>query len=567
MFIPYRRLLISFFALAVALLGALPSLAAHAGQPARNWQVLAGGGTADDAVVNMAYYPSHITIDVGDSVTWTVQGDAHTISFLSGAPRPSPLDPAAQAPAGGATYDGTGIVSSGLIVPVPGHNTYTLSFTKAGTFTYHCLIHPGMDGTVTVQPAGTPYPMTQAQYDEASAVASQQSLAGGVAAMDSTTASTSTNSDGTTDYHVLTGGVTGTAAGVMRFLPNTLTISVGDTVTWTNPDMMEPHTVTFAPDGKYPEFGTPQSFIPTPNTTYDGTQFTNSGLIMAMGTPAVQGIPTTTSYTLKFTKPGVYTYHCVIHDSLGMIGKIRVVSAPVTTPPTPLVQVTGNPHLGPILTDANGHTLYYLTSELGGAPTQCTGACLSHWTPLSVPTATSDAVEPAGLSGVLSVNTRADGINQVSYGEEPLYSFAGDKAPGDIHGEGIHAFGGVWLAAQVTAFPLVTPLVTAQSDGVSASFVVSFSSSQPGQGEVYFGSGPGCSGLVEMATQDLTPGTTVHTVQVTGNDMPGTVGDNGIQPGMTYSYKLATVGKSGTETDDNNGACYSVTIPSPGSTH
>lgn len=563
MSVPYRRLLIGLVALAVALLGALPSVTARADQPGRNWQVLAGGGTADSAVVNMAFYPSTITIDVGDSVTWTFEGDAHTVTFLSGAPQPSPLDPSAGAPAGGATYDGTGIVSSGIVPPIPGHNTYTLAFTKAGTFRYVCLLHPGMAGTVIVQPAGTPYPMTQAQYDEASAIASQQSLAAGVAAMNAATTTSSKNPNGSTNYHIDTGTSAGRAS-VMRFLPNTLTISVGDSVTWTNPDMMDPHTVTFAPDGKYPEFPSLAAFTPAGGSTYDGSTFTNSGLIVPMGSPALPG--TTTSYTLTFTKPGVYTYHCLLHDSLGMIGKIRVVSAPVTTPPAPLVTVSNNPHLGPILTDAQGHTLYYLTSELGGAPTQCTGACLSHWTPLSVPTSSSDAVEGPGVSGVLSVNTRADGINQVSYGEEPLYAFAGDKAPGDIHGEGIHAFGGVWLAAQVTAFPLVTPLVTAQTAGVSASFVVSFASSQPGQGEVYFGPGPACSGLVEVATQDLSAGTTIHTIQVAGNDMPGTVGDNGIQPGMTYSYKVVTMTKSGTETGDNNGTCYSVTIPGPGST-
>lgn len=29
--------------------------------------------------------------------------------------------------------------------------TYTLKFAKAGTFTYHCTIHPGMDGKVVVR--------------------------------------------------------------------------------------------------------------------------------------------------------------------------------------------------------------------------------------------------------------------------------------------------------------------------------------------------------------------------------------------------------------------------------
>jgi plastocyanin len=29
--------------------------------------------------------------------------------------------------------------------------TYTLRFTRAGTFRYHCTIHPGMDGRVVVR--------------------------------------------------------------------------------------------------------------------------------------------------------------------------------------------------------------------------------------------------------------------------------------------------------------------------------------------------------------------------------------------------------------------------------
>jgi hypothetical protein len=64
-----------------------------------------------------------------------------------------------------------------------------------------------------------------------------------------------------------------------------------------------------------------------------------------------------------------------------------------------------------------------------------------------------------------------------------------------------------------------------------------------------------------VATQDLHPGTTEHTVVVSGNDLPGTVGDNGIQPGTTYSFEVVTVTRSGVEVDDNGGKCYSVTIP------
>lgn len=88
-----------------------------------------------------------------------------------------------------------------------------------------------------------------------------------------------------------------------------------------------------------------------------------------------------------------------------------------------------------------------------------------------------------------------------------------------------------------------------------------FDSASPGQGEVLFGSGPVCTGLVETAAQDQGSGTTSHMVQARGNDLSGTVGDNGIQPGVTYWYEAVTVTKSGTEIDNNGGKCYSVTVP------
>jgi plastocyanin len=557
----FRRFLTVIAALALALLGLAPSTMAPSAHAAAAWSVHAGAATPDSAVTGMAFYPAVITIDVGDSITWTAVGDAHTVAFLSGAPQPSPLDPAAGVPAGGSTYDGTGFVNSGILPP---GQSYTLTFSKAGTFPYVCLFHPpGMIGTVVVQPAGTAYPLTQAQYSEAATVQSQRDLIAGINARNLANEGTSTNADGSTNYNVWSGVGAGMSS-VMRFLPKTLTIHVGDTVTWTNHDLIDPHTVTFAPDGNYPEFPSPKAIAPAGGPTYDGTTFTNSGLILPAGRSA-PGLPTTTSYTLKFTKAGVYTYHCLIHDKIGMIGKIRVVSAGASANPgSPLVSVGISLHLGPVLTDSQGMTLYFLTSEAAGQPIKCAGQCLTFWSPLAVASATTDAVEGPGLTGVLSVNTRPDGINQVSYGELPLYRFAGDKAPGDTNGQGISAFGGVWLAAQPTTLtrPLISPIVTAQpTGGNSASFVVSFISSKPGQGQVLFGSGPGCSGLVEVATQDLDAGTTTHTIQVRGNDMPGTVGDNGIQPGTTYWYKVVTVTSSGQEVDDNGGKCYSVAIP------
>jgi hypothetical protein len=85
-------------------------------------------------------------------------------------------------------------------------------------------------------------------------------------------------------------------------------------------------------------------------------------------------------------------------------------------------------------------------------------------------------------------------------------------------------------------------------------FAVTFYSKNPGQGYVLFG--PSCNALVETATRDVGAGTTTHTVIVTGNDLPGTVGDIGLTPGATYYYEAVTVGPNGTEVDNNNGKCY-----------
>jgi Sulfatase len=90
-------------------------------------------------------------------------------------------------------------------------------------------------------------------------------------------------------------------------------------------------------------------------------------------------------------------------------------------------------------------------------------------------------------------------------------------------------------------------------------FLLTFLSSQPGQGEVFFGTGPGCAGLVSVATEDQSPGTTRHAIFVTGNDLPGTVGSNGISPGTTYWYETVTTTAGGTEINNNAGNCYPVT--------
>ncbi len=72
-----------------------------------------------------AYAPNPVTIKVGDSITW-VNNDsiAHT------------------------STSNTSVWNTGTIVAGGSAKT---TFNTAGSFPYHCAIHPGMVGTVTVQ--------------------------------------------------------------------------------------------------------------------------------------------------------------------------------------------------------------------------------------------------------------------------------------------------------------------------------------------------------------------------------------------------------------------------------
>jgi predicted lipoprotein with Yx(FWY)xxD motif len=100
--------------------------------------------------------------------------------------------------------------------------------------------------------------------------------------------------------------------------------------------------------------------------------------------------------------------------------------------------------LGEVLVDSEGHTLYAFSGDGGGAPS-CEGACVEAWPPLL-----DEAGEPQPSNGTaaarLGTVARADGSRQVTYAGRPLYTFGGDKAPGEANGNGRSAFGGTWTA-------------------------------------------------------------------------------------------------------------------------
>jgi len=117
-----------------------------------------------------------------------------------------------------------------------------------------------------------------------------------------------------------------------------------------------------------------------------------------------------------------------------------LTTRPTAAAPAPVVEIASNAKLGSLLVDAQGMTLYTLTSS--GHPVACTGQCAKFWPPLMLPSGTSTASGAAGVTDLGTV-ARATGL-QIAQKGAPLYRFSADKAPGDANGEGISSFGGVW---------------------------------------------------------------------------------------------------------------------------
>jgi plastocyanin len=89
-------------------------------------QPVASGNQAI-TIQGFAFNPQSITVKVGTTVTWTDKDNVmHTVTSLSG--------PAS--------------FNSGPLTASVG--TFKFTFTQAGTYSYHCMIHPSMMATITV---------------------------------------------------------------------------------------------------------------------------------------------------------------------------------------------------------------------------------------------------------------------------------------------------------------------------------------------------------------------------------------------------------------------------------
>jgi plastocyanin len=283
------------------------------------------------------FFPSTLEVSAGDTVNFQNASTQapHTITFGVEANRsnqpPVVLPNGTESPVvtepcfaeGGATaelttcptkelpaYAGNGYWNSGFLVPAPapeGPKRVSVKLADSiepGDYAYVCVLHGPMAGVLKVVEEGdrdTREKVVEAAVGqltdvraEADAIEDPQVGAGTVAA----------------------GWSKGVTA-VNRFLPETIEVKRGATVTWDAFSEFEPHTVSFGPEFKSGVPGPGQA----PSGPKSGGAYTagaaSSGMFGKPGGPFPPG-----PYKLTFPNAGEFKYVCVLHPA--MVGSVRV---------------------------------------------------------------------------------------------------------------------------------------------------------------------------------------------------------------------------------------------------
>jgi predicted lipoprotein with Yx(FWY)xxD motif len=111
------------------------------------------------------------------------------------------------------------------------------------------------------------------------------------------------------------------------------------------------------------------------------------------------------------------------------------------------LRIAKNAKLGKqILVNPAGKTVYLYTPDGTGTKSTVPEAIKKTW-PAKVAGSSSITVGPGLNRAKLVVHKQASGVQQVAYDGHLLYTFVGDKKPGEANGQGL---GGVWFAVLAT---------------------------------------------------------------------------------------------------------------------
>jgi plastocyanin len=280
----------------------------------------------------LQYMPVKATVSVGQKVIWSWADtrEPHSVTFFppgQSAPPPG-SDPAlfAPTPPTGA-YDGSTMVNSGLLPLGPqAVPPFEMTFSKTGTYSYVCVIHPQMVGSITVAAGDA--------GETAAAVATRgegekgQWLAEGNEAFGKYQAAApvkTKNRDGTTTWKLEMG--TSTAhTDILAFAPIPAEVKKGDKVTFVN-NSGAPHTASFF--NQHPPILNPEDPAvgkpapgPSPQKLNMKDMF-NTGVLPPNAPPAAGPPEAARSFTFSVPTAGSYQYICIYHAPSGMAGEIK----------------------------------------------------------------------------------------------------------------------------------------------------------------------------------------------------------------------------------------------------
>jgi predicted lipoprotein with Yx(FWY)xxD motif len=170
--------------------------------------------------------------------------------------------------------------------------------------------------------------------------------------------------------------------------------------------------------------GTTSSGTTASGTTASGTTSAGSGRLTALtaATARAGGMLTAGLSVVALIVLGVSVAGAGGHTPVAVHGALR----------------TETVHGTSVLANAKGYTLYWFAPDTASA-SKCYGSCATYWPPL-----TGTATAGPGITGKLGTIKRTDGSTQVTYDGHPLYTYVGDTAPGQAHGNNLDLNGGRW---------------------------------------------------------------------------------------------------------------------------
>jgi len=244
-----------------------------------------------------------------------------------------PSDFSCGSPGTPCTFDGSGVVSSGLQFSSPGSQpAFDVDITApVGHYSFLCLLHPGMQIPVTVVRSGQTIPSpSDVDAKITQDVGTATTVDGEAADTQAQTVTSAPRPNGTTKWSISAGGFSNNVS-ADEYPDNPVTVRVGDRIQVSG--NFEIHTATFpatafntvpfvttvceVPGADPPAASpfdcadpsqfrvdiNPQAITPTSTLALRRPKhFVNSGLLL----------PSTTS-TFRAVNPGTYTFICLVH--------------------------------------------------------------------------------------------------------------------------------------------------------------------------------------------------------------------------------------------------------------